>query len=114
MTQKRVNRLESLGKSERRVKLPGAAHGPANWRLVNVATLVDTITTVSVAGGAIRLGYTRDGGAYAVGVYGDGDPYTIYCGSDQSIEDVLRSICDGFDIIGNSAPTGNHRATPQG
>jgi len=112
MTQKRVNKLEALGKSERRVKVPGSANGPANWRQVNVGVLVDTITTVSICGGALRLGYTRDGGAYAIGVYGDGDPYTIYVGSNQSIEDVLRSIRDGFDIIGNSAPTGHNRTAP--
>ena len=43
------------------------------------ATLVlQAITLVAKHGGALRLGYTSDGGAYAIGVYGDGDPYTEY------------------------------------
>lgn len=102
MGTKRVNALEKLAKADRRVQLPGGSGGPVSYRKVNTGVLVDTIQTVAIAGGALRLGFTRDGGAYAIGVYGDGDPYTVYCSPSESIDSVLRAIRDGFDIIGNS------------
>lgn len=102
MPTKRVNALEKLAKSDRRVQLPGSSGGPVSYRNVTVGVLVDTIQTVALAGGALRFGYTRDGGAFAIGVYGDGDPYTVYCSPSESIDSVLRAIRDGFDVIGNS------------
>lgn len=101
---KRGNALEIANRSARRVQLPGVSVKPVNWRDVDCGLLHDVIQTVALAGGALRFGFTRDGGAYAVGVYGDGEPYTVYCSPHESIDDVLRSIRDGFDIIGNSAP----------
>jgi len=101
---KRNNALEVLAKGERRVRLPGAPQGPANWNSVNAEVLRDTIQTVAVAGGAIRFGFTRDGGAYSIGVYGDGDPYTLYCSPGEDPNTTLRAIRDGFDSIANSAP----------
>jgi len=51
------------------------------------ATVWEAIAVVIAAGGAIRLGLTRDGGALAVGIYGDGEPYTEYVrGGDDVIE----------------------------
>lgn len=38
----------------------------------------ECLKAVLAAGGALRLGMTRDLGALSVGVYGDGDPYTEY------------------------------------
>lgn len=105
--QKRGNKLEEVNRSERRVKLPGNARGPVSYRNITVGVLVDTIQTVAIAGGALRFGYTRDGGAFAIGVYGDGEPYTVYCTPSEDVDSVLRSIRDGFDIIGNSAPGGH-------
>ena len=91
---KRQNALEVQAKSERRVRLPGV--------------LLDTIQTVAIAGGAIRLGFTRDGGAYSIGVYGDGAPYTVYCSPSEDPNTILRAIRDGFDSIANSAPRNGH------
>jgi len=101
---KRNNALEVQAKGERRVRVPGVPTGPANWNSVNAEVLRDTIQTVAVAGGAIRLGFTRDGGAYSIGVYGDGDPYTLYCSPGEDPNTILRAIRDGFDTIANSAP----------
>jgi len=99
---KRGNSLEKLGKAERRVSLPGVPGQKQSWRDVDPGVLIDTIQTVALAGGAIRLGYTRDGGAIAIGVYGDGDPYTVYVSPRDNLADTLRAVRDGFDIIGNT------------
>ena len=50
----------------------------ADWNSVDAGLLQQAIATVAEGGGAIRFGYTRDGGAYAIGILGDGDPYTEY------------------------------------
>jgi hypothetical protein len=50
-------------------------------------------------GGALRLGYSRDGGAYAVGVYGDGDPYTLYHPPEDDIDSLLAKIENAFSEI---------------
>lgn len=106
MVQKRESKMERIAKGERRVQLPGSVDRIASYRTVNSGVLIETIQMVSLAGGAIRFGFTRDGGAYAIGVYGDGDPYTVYCAPKDSLEDVLRAIIDGFNIIGNTAARG--------
>jgi hypothetical protein len=51
---------------------------PADWDGVDAELLRKVIATVAKRGGAIRFGYTRDGGSYAIGILGDGDPYTEY------------------------------------
>jgi hypothetical protein len=48
-------------------------------------------------GGALRLGYTRDGGAYAVGVYGDGTPFTEYIPPSDDIEVYLKGIIEDYE-----------------
>jgi len=45
-----------------------------------------TLAQVLNKGGAIRLGCTRDGGAWSIGIYGDGStPYTEYVRPDEDI-----------------------------
>lgn len=52
---------------------------PADWASVEHAAIVAAISALGSIGGAIRFGYSRDGGAYAVGVYGlETQPYTDY------------------------------------
>lgn len=105
MPNPRGSKLEKLAKSERRVQVPGQHNGPVSFRNVTPGVLIDTLQTVALAGGALRLGFTRDGGAFAFGIYGDGDSYTVYCPPSENVDDFLRSIRDGFDVIGNSRPT---------
>jgi len=63
--------------AERRRKQRGAIQ-KADWLTVPGDILQALIAEVASHGGAIRFGYTRDGGAYAIGILGDGDPYTEY------------------------------------
>lgn len=67
--------------------------GPADWSSVDPRFIRDAIAAVSALGGALRFGYTSDGGAYAVGVYGDGTkPYTEYIRPDESVEGFLEQL----------------------
>lgn len=89
-TPKEVNHGETR-RAKRR-----AAGGKANYMALDPAQLQYTIALVCDAGGALRFGYTRDGGAYAIGVYGDGEPYTEYLRPSDDIEGFLQEICGDF------------------
>ena len=80
-------------RNKRTTRLTG---GKANYLAIDAAQLQYTIALVADAGGALRLGYTRDGGAFAIGVYGDGEPYTEYLRPSDDIETYLRELCDAF------------------
>lgn len=53
--------------------------GSADWSGCDVSILAAFVCAATKNGRAVRLGYTRDGNSWAIGVYGDGDPYTLYC-----------------------------------
>jgi len=68
----------------------------ADWQAADGELVVKAIAAATSTGGAIRFGYTRDGGAYAVGILGDGEPYTLYCGSGDDLTTTLEEICSAF------------------
>jgi hypothetical protein len=78
---------------ERRVQ---GSSGGADWNSANAQLLVRAIERVALSGGALRFGYTRDGGAYAIGVYGDGEPYTLYISPRDDINGVLEGIVEAW------------------
>jgi hypothetical protein len=64
--------------------------------MVDPNVLRDTVSAVTLRGGALRFGYTRDGGAYALGIYGLGDPYTEYIRPSEDIEAFLQEVTTAF------------------
>lgn len=83
------------GSSGRRVRRDNGGN-PADWQGVNGELLARTVAVVAMRGGALRLGYTRDGGAYSIGVYGDGEPYTEYVRPGEGIEDYLIALIESW------------------
>jgi hypothetical protein len=81
------------GKSTRRVNRNGAGEA-ADWESCDPATLAKAVANVGARGGALRLGYTTDGGAYAIGIYGDGEPYTEYVRPSENITDFLEQLIE--------------------
>lgn len=71
--------------------------GRARWDLVDAESIRDLIAFASAAGGAIRFGTSRDGGAYSIGVYGDGDPYTEWVSSSDDVDEVLTGLTAVFE-----------------
>jgi hypothetical protein len=65
----------------------------------DAATLQRAITIAASTGGALRFGYSRDGGAFAVGVYGDGDPYTDFIGGNEPIDEYLEDYVKLFEDL---------------
>lgn len=59
----------------------------------------DLIEAASEANGAVRFGTSRDGGAYAVGVYGDGEYYTEYFRDATELAEFLAELTDVFQAM---------------
>lgn len=74
-----------------------------DWVQVDANVAVGAIAAVSAAGGALRFGYSRDGGAYALGVYGDGDPYTEFEHNPAEMEKLLKDLAEFFTDLPRSA-----------
>ena len=75
----------------------------ADWGSVDAQKLVRAIAIASKQGGALRLGYTRDGGAYAIGVYAGSNYFTDYIRPTEDIEDYLDELCKSFEEYDGSA-----------
>ena len=94
---------KEVNHGERRRSKRVVSGGVANWGAVNAELLVHTLAIVAHTGGALRLGYTRDGGAYAIGVYGDGEPYTEYVRPSEDIDRYLAELAVDFGGNGSGA-----------
>jgi hypothetical protein len=70
---------------------------PADWGSVSGELLTKAVAAVARKGGALRLGYTRDGGAYAIGIYGDGEPFTEYVPPSDDMDLYLRGIVEDYE-----------------
>jgi hypothetical protein len=77
-------------------KAPRLAKGEtADWATVDADAIRECISAVGSIGGAVRYGYTRDGGCYAVGIYGlEKEPYTEYPRPGTDIAGFLRQLAE--------------------
>lgn len=73
--------------------------GVADWAAVSGDAIRNAICAAGKCGGAIRFGYSSDGGAYGVGIYGDGQPYTEWVRPDEDVEEFLESVVELFEEI---------------
>jgi len=70
---------------------------PADWDTADAELLRHAIAIVGRRGGALRLGYTRDGGSYAIGILGDGDPYTEYVRPSDDLSTYLEGLISDWE-----------------
>jgi len=67
----------------------------ADWAGVDHEAICAAIAALGSIGGALRFGYTRDGGAYAIGVYGlESKPITDYLRPGDDISAYLYELVD--------------------
>lgn len=72
-------------------------NGSADYSILDGERVMRCIESITRYGGAIRLGKTRDGGAFAIGVYGDGaEPYTDYLRPTDDVTEYLDALVDAF------------------
>lgn len=69
----------------------------ADWANATAENLRTAIQSASARHGALRFGYTSDGGAYSIGIYGDGEPYTEYIRPSDDIDQFLCDLAQYFD-----------------
>jgi hypothetical protein len=69
----------------------------ADWTECEGEVLRKAVAAVARMGGAVRLGYTRDGGAYAVGIYGDGEPFTEYVPPSDDITEFMKGLIEDYE-----------------
>lgn len=104
------------GKSAASRGLRGRSKGIADWGTADASLVVRAIERASFTGGAIRFGYSRDGGAYSVGIYGDGEPYTEFCKPSEDLDDFLRDIIELYESIADDQASARKtkKSPPQG
>lgn len=61
------------------------------------AEFLDAVRVVVEHGGAIRIGQSRDGGAWAFGIYGTGETVTLYVNENDDPFRVIDQIKAAFD-----------------
>lgn len=82
--------IDDKKESKRRVSTK--QFSSADWQSADPELIRAAIAVVTYRGGALRFGYTSDGGAYSVGVYGDGKPYTEYIRPHEDVDHFLREL----------------------
>ena len=71
--------------------------GIADWASADASLLKRLVAATSGMGGAVRFGYTRDGGAYSIGIYGDGDPFTVYQPPGDGLDDWIKGMVEAYE-----------------
>lgn len=85
-----------------RRKDSGGSAGVADWGGATATLLVKLVETVASRGGAVRFGYTRDGGAYAVGFYYGIDHETAYCRPGEDLDDFMKEWIEFYENLPNT------------
>jgi len=93
---KRDSNFNPVGKSRGVRKQSGET---ADWSSADPLTLRNAIAQAAKTGGALRFGYSRDSGAYAIGIYGDGEPYTEFVRPAEDIDTFLEEVIALFEQI---------------
>lgn len=89
------NALERIRSKRNQVQ-----HGEAaDWSAVDGKLLANAVAWVAATGGAVRLGYTRDGYAYAIGLYYSDQHRTEYVRPSEDVEQYLRGLAEDFEAI---------------
>jgi len=95
------------GSNRRRNRGNGEA---ADWGSASPQKVMEAIQAVTKNGFAIRFGYTRDGGAYSIGIVGDGDPFTEYVRPTEDIDLYLEGLT--LDYQDGSRPAWDNTIKP--
>jgi len=80
----------------------------ADWASADGSLLQRAICAAAKTRGALRFGYSQDGGAYAIGIYGDGTPYTEWVRPSEDIDAFLQDVIDLFEAIADDIATASN------
>jgi hypothetical protein len=92
-----TDKHEVPGHSFRRPK-DGVEHSSyADWSECNAELLMRLIAKAGSKRAALRFGYTRDGGAYSVGVYAGSTYFTDYIRPTEDINSYMAALLESFE-----------------
>lgn len=94
-----------FGNRAKDTRQPGVS---ADWGSVDGELLRDLIQTVTQRGGAVRFGYSRDGQAYALGLYYGEEHVTKYCRPQEDVDTFLQDWVEfykGLPVTGGASPS---------
>lgn len=89
----------SRGGNDKAAKLAAIRSGTGlqpDWLRINMELMHAVIGVATKDDGAIRFGYSRDGGAYSVALYMGGTPDTSYYHSDEEVSDYLQKVWEAL------------------
>jgi hypothetical protein len=69
----------------------------ADWNNADPGMVLGLVCVVGKQGGAVRFGYTRDGGAYSIGIYLGENSKTYYCNEAEGINEQLKELREWFE-----------------
>lgn len=69
----------------------------ADWGGIDAESIRRIVSAITKIGGAVRFGYSKDGGAYSVGIYGDGKPFTEFHPEDEGVSEWLEGIAFDYE-----------------
>lgn len=76
----------------------GASTDVADWSSVDANAIQRVIAAFAAAGGAVRFGYSRDGGAYSLGVYLEDDHETLYFKPYENVTAKLTELVERLNM----------------
>lgn len=83
----------TAGQKKKRIGEGGDTGGNvADWRNVNPDVLVWFVELATRDDCAVRFGYSRDGGAYSLGIYADGGSNTLYLPGKDDVNEWLTRL----------------------
>lgn len=78
----------------------------ADWASASAEAIKKAIESAGAVGGALRFGYSGDGGAYAVGCYFDGESWTEFIRPAEDIDNFLEQVREYYEEQGMSPERG--------
>lgn len=89
---------QKLNKKHRRAtSSPSTPKQRASWAGAPAELLWEVIRNITEQGGAVRFGLTRDGGAYAIGIYDNGEHETEYLKPSDDLRLYLVDLAAAFE-----------------
>lgn len=93
------NRTGGSTKTDKVSKLQGLLKGkqasePVDWTAVDPGYVLSLIAAIANEGGAVRFGYTRDGGSYTVGIYLGDERENLYFRDIELLHAWIATFCE--------------------
>lgn len=94
--------VKGAGTTNRRAKQKASrrgraeANGAVAWETVDYVPVIAALIVATEGAGALRLGVTRDGGAFAIGVYAGDDYATEYVRPNEDWDTAWYEIVEGW------------------